>query len=87
PKAIEKQSDDSLVVSFENGNSLQVDTVIWAIGREPANDNINLEAVGVDTDDRGYIKVDEYSNTSTPGIYAVGDNIGKVELTPVAVKA
>ncbi|WP_411993930.1 glutathione-disulfide reductase [Agarivorans sp. DSG3-1] len=87
PKAIEKQSDDSLVVSFENGISLQVDTVIWAIGREPANDNINLEAVGVDTDDRGYIKVDEYSNTSTPGIYAVGDNIGKVELTPVAVKA
>ncbi|MDO6765726.1 glutathione-disulfide reductase [Agarivorans sp. 1_MG-2023] len=87
PKAIEKQNDGSLVVSFENGNSLQVDTVIWAIGREPANDNINLEAVGVDTDDRGYIKVDEYSNTSTPGIYAVGDNIGKVELTPVAVKA
>ncbi|BEU01521.1 glutathione-disulfide reductase [Agarivorans sp. OAG1] len=87
PKAIEKQADDSLVVSFENGNSLQVDSVIWAIGREPANDKINLEGIGVETDDYGYIKVDEYSNTNVAGVYAVGDNIGKVELTPVAVKA
>ncbi|GAC99993.1 glutathione-disulfide reductase [Agarivorans albus] len=87
PKAIEKQADDSLVVSFENGNSLQVDSVIWAIGREPANDKINLEGIGVETDERGYIKVDEYSNTNVAGVYAVGDNIGKVELTPVAVKA
>lgn len=87
PKAIEKQADGSLVVSFENGNSLQVDTVIWAIGREPANDKINLEGIGVETDERGYIKVDEYSNTNVAGVYAVGDNIGKVELTPVAVKA
>ncbi|WP_220719275.1 glutathione-disulfide reductase [Agarivorans litoreus] len=87
PKAIEKQADGSLVVSFENGNSLQVDSVIWAIGREPANDKINLEGIGVETDDYGYIKVDEYSNTNVAGVYAVGDNIGKVELTPVAVKA
>ncbi|WP_221075716.1 glutathione-disulfide reductase [Agarivorans aestuarii] len=87
PKAIEKQADGSLVVSFENGNSLQVDSVIWAIGREPANDKINLEGIGVETDERGYIKVDEYSNTNVAGVYAVGDNIGKVELTPVAVKA
>lgn len=87
PKAIDKQADGSLVVSFENGNSLQVDSVIWAIGREPANDKINLEGIGVETDDYGYIKVDEYSNTNVAGVYAVGDNIGKVELTPVAVKA
>ncbi|WP_406610205.1 glutathione-disulfide reductase [Agarivorans sp. JK6] len=87
PKAIEKQADGSLVVSFENGNSLQVDSVIWAIGREPANDKINLEGIGVETDNYGYIKVDEYSNTNVAGVYAVGDNIGKVELTPVAVKA
>ncbi|MEE1675181.1 glutathione-disulfide reductase [Agarivorans aestuarii] len=87
PKSIEKQTDGSLVVSFENGNSLQVDSVIWAIGREPANDKINLEGIGVETDERGYIKVDEYSNTNVAGVYAVGDNIGKVELTPVAVKA
>ncbi|MPW30158.1 glutathione-disulfide reductase [Agarivorans sp. B2Z047] len=87
PKSIEKQADDSLVVSFKNGNSLQVDSVIWAIGREPANDKINLEGIGVETDDYGYIKVDEYSNTNVAGVYAVGDNIGKVELTPVAVKA
>lgn len=36
------------------------------------------------TDDKGYIIVDKFQNTSVPGIYAVGDNTGAVELTPVA---
>lgn len=87
PEKLEKQSDGSLTLSFENGNSLNVDCVIWAIGREPNTDKLNLEAAGVQTDDRGFITVDEYSNTATDGIYALGDVIGKIELTPVAVKA
>ncbi|WP_432455701.1 MULTISPECIES: glutathione-disulfide reductase [unclassified Agarivorans] len=87
PQSIEKQADGSLNVKFENGNNIEVDCVIWAIGREPATDNINLAAAGVEVDQRGYIQVDDYSNTTAAGVYAVGDNIGKVELTPVAVKA
>ncbi|MFM2479033.1 glutathione-disulfide reductase [Celerinatantimonas sp. MCCC 1A17872] len=87
PEKLEKQSDGSLTLSFENGNSLNVDCVIWAIGREPNTDKLNLEAAGVQTDGRGFITVDEYSNTATDGIYALGDVIGKIELTPVAVKA
>lgn len=87
PSSVEKQDDGSLVLSFENGNSLNVDAVIWAIGREPATAEINLEAAGVEIDERGYIKVDKYQNTTAEGVYAVGDNIGYVELTPVAVKA
>lgn len=64
-----------------------MDCLIWAIGREPANDNINTEAAGVKTNEKGYIVVDKYQNTNIEGIYAVGDNTGAVELTPVAVAA
>lgn len=87
PKQVSKDNNGTIHIEFENGKSLAVDCLIWAIGREPATDNINLQAVGVETDARGYIKVDAFQNTSAAGIYAVGDNIGKVELTPVAVKA
>ncbi|MBW8192255.1 glutathione-disulfide reductase [Neiella marina] len=87
PKSVEKHDDGSLTIEFENGEGITVDCLIWAIGREPATDTIGLDKVGVETDARGYIKVDEHHQTSASGIYAVGDNIGYVELTPVAVKA
>ncbi|VTP82242.1 Glutathione reductase [Leclercia adecarboxylata] len=48
----------------------------------PANDNFNLSVTGVETNEKGYIVVDKFQNTSVPGIYAVGDNTGAVELTP-----
>ncbi|XOV79953.1 MAG: glutathione-disulfide reductase [Aestuariibacter sp.] len=87
PKEVVKETDDSLTLHFENGQSLNVDKVIWAIGRVPSTDKLALENVGVELNEKGYIKVDEYQNTSVRGIYALGDNIGKIELTPVAVKA
>lgn len=87
PKSVEKHADGSLTLHLENGESLNVDCLIWAIGRRPLTKGLNLEAAGVSVDQHGYIKVDEYQNTTTPGVYAVGDNIGYVELTPVAVKA
>lgn len=87
PKQVSKDDNNTINIEFENGLSLVVDCLVWAIGREPATDNINLQAAGVETDGSGYIKVDEFQNTSAESIYAVGDNIGKVELTPVAVKA
>ena len=87
PKSVEKHADGSLTLHLENGESLNVDCLIWAIGRRPLTKGLNLEAAGVSVDQHGYIKVDEYQNTTAPGVYAVGDNIGYVELTPVAVKA
>ena len=87
PSKVEKQADGSLVLHFENGQSVETDCVIWAIGRTPSTDGINLEAAGVETDSRGYIPVNEHHETNVPGIYALGDILGKVELTPVAVKA
>ena len=83
-----KNVDSSLTLFFDHERSITVDCLIWAIGRDPATDKIGLENVGVETNERGYIKVDKFQNTSVPGIYAVGDIIeGGIELTPVAVAA
>ena len=88
PKEVVKEADGSLTIHFDNGHSQNVDQVIWAIGRTPTTDAINISAAGVELNDRGYVKVDEYQNTSAQGVYAVGDIIeGGIELTPVAVKA
>lgn len=84
---VEKQADGSLLVHVNGDRTIEADSLIWAIGREPANDNINIKNTDVELDERGYIKVDKFQNTSAANIYAVGDNIGKVDLTPVAVKA
>lgn len=87
PQRVEKHADGSLTLHLEDGRSLHVDCLIWAIGRKPATDRLNLDASGVELDDRGYIRVDMYQNTNVPGVYAVGDNTGRIELTPVAVAA
>ncbi|QYM93052.1 glutathione-disulfide reductase [Dickeya zeae] len=87
PKAVVKNADGSLTLQLESGHEQTVDCLIWAIGREPANDKVNLEAAGVALNNKGYIVVDKFQNTTVPGIYAVGDNTGAVELTPVAVAA
>ena len=87
PKAVVKNQDGSLTLQLENGEEQTVDCLIWAIGREPATDNLNPAVTGVALNEKGYIQVDQFQNTSVPGIYAVGDNTGAVELTPVAVAA
>ena len=88
PKEVVKNTDGSVTLNLEDGRAQRVDCLIWAIGREPATDKINLQAVGVETNERGFIKVDKYQNTNVLGIYAVGDIIGGgIELTPVAVAA
>ena len=88
PSKVEKHADGKVSLHLENGKVLgPVDQLVWAIGRVPATDNINIEATGVKLDARGYIETDKYQNTSVDGIYAVGDNTGRAQLTPVAVAA
>ena len=87
PESVVKNSDGSLTLTLENGNQFTVDALIWAIGREPSSGKLNLAAAGVETDSKGYIRVDKYQNTNVAGVYAVGDITGAVELTPVAVAA
>ncbi len=87
PQEVVKNADGSLTLNCK----MVVKPLLkawWAIGREPATDKINLEVAGVETNERGFIKVDKFQNTNVPNIYAVGDIIeGGIELTPVAVAA
>ncbi|SET42206.1 glutathione-disulfide reductase [Thorsellia anophelis] len=85
--SIEKLDNGLLQVNAKDGSHVIVEQLIWAIGREPMTDSINLDAAGVKTNEKGYIIVDKYQNTSAENIYAVGDNTGAIELTPVAVAA
>lgn len=88
---VDKNADDSLSLSINDDSEGHVDTVdclIWAIGRAPSIDNINLQVTGVATTDDDKIKVDKFQNTNVDGIYAVGDIIeNSVDLTPVAIAA
>ncbi len=85
---IEKADDGSLTLSFPNGQQLtEIDQLIWAIGRTPNTEALNLAAAGVKQDARGYVPTDEFQNTNVAGVYAVGDVTGRAQLTPVAIAA
>ncbi|MDH2130579.1 glutathione-disulfide reductase [Sphingobium yanoikuyae] len=83
---IEKKEDGTLCVHFKNGDPVAADIVLFATGRRPHTDGLGLENAGVEIDDKGAIKVDEYSRTSCESIYAVGDVTDRLQLTPVAIR-
>ena len=83
--SIERQADGSLAATLKDGRVLEADCVFYATGRRPMLDNLGLENVEVKLDKRGYIEVDDLFQTSTPSILALGDVIGRVQLTPVAL--
>lgn len=75
-------------VFLRNGETIQgVDVVVMAPGRRPNIDDLDLDKAGVETIEGDYIMTNDYSETTTKGIYALGDVCGKVELTPMAIAA
>ncbi|CAN7581107.1 glutathione-disulfide reductase [Pseudomonas sp. LjRoot71] len=82
---IDKQADGSLQATLKDGRVLEADCIFYATGRRPMLDNLGLENTQVELDERGFIKVDAQYQTSTPSILAIGDVIGRVQLTPVAL--
>lgn len=87
PVSLEKTEDGLIQINFEDGSTHTAQEVLWAIGRKPNVEQLNLEAAGVQLTPSGHIAVDEYQETGVPGIYALGDVTGEKELTPVAIKA
>ena len=87
PQKLEKLNNGDIQIHFEDGTTHTSQKVIWAVGRKANVHQLNLEAAGVELTERGFFQVDEYQNTTTPGIYALGDVSGEKELTPVAIKA
>jgi len=82
---IEKRSDDTLLVHLNDGRALEADCVLFATGRRPALSGLGLENTDVRLDARGFVAVDEQFRTSDASIYAIGDVIGRMQLTPVAL--
>lgn len=93
PVKIEKAPDGKLSYTEKAPSGKETthegfDCVLMAIGRRPVTDLLNLGAAGVTVNDKGLINVDEYENTSTDGVYAIGDcTVTGYELTPVAIAA
>lgn len=75
--------NEKVRVVYEHDGKAQeevVDRVIVCVGRKPVTDNLGLDAVGVKTDAKGYVLVDEHYQTNVPDIYAIGDVIGGLML-------
>lgn len=81
---IEKAGETRVLV-LDNGNRLDCDAVLYATGRRPRVENLGLSTTKVELDEKGYIKVDSHYRTAEPNIFALGDVIGGIELTPVAL--
>ncbi|WP_418992755.1 FAD-dependent oxidoreductase [Alistipes sp.] len=67
------------------GYALEADAVLLATGRRPATGGLNLKAAGIQTDERGAIRVDEHLETSAPGVYAAGDVTGGPQFTYISL--
>lgn len=81
------KNGDVYTVTFENGETLMAECVLFAGGRVPNTDALGIEKTNVELDKKGFIKVDKFQNTTDSNIYAIGDVIGKIDLTPVAIAA
>lgn len=86
-KKVEKTSSGALTLHLDNGETLEVDCLLWAIGRHSMTDKLNLDAVGVKTVKNGDIPFDKYQVSNVPNIFVIGDVGGKELLTPVAIAA
>ncbi len=84
-KSITK-TDAGLVVAATDGTNDTFETVMYATGRVPNTDGLGLENAGITLGKRGVVEVDEYSQTSVPSIYAVGDVTNRINLTPIAIR-
>jgi glutathione reductase (NADPH) len=83
PARLDHQGDH-LILTLMNGGAVKADAVLFATGREPNTHGLGLEATGVECTASGAIEVDEDHRTTAPNIYAIGDVVNRMNLTPVA---
>ncbi|AXQ31253.1 glutathione-disulfide reductase [Solimonas sp. K1W22B-7] len=85
PAALERGGDGSIAATLKDGRVLETDCVFFATGRRAMTDGLGLEHCAAQLDDKGHIRVDEHYATAEPSVLAIGDVIGRVQLTPVAL--
>lgn len=81
---VEKLENDQKKVHLTDGSTLVVDELIWTMGRKSLL-GIGTDNIGLELNDKGQIIVDEYQRTNVPNVYSLGDVVGNLELTPVAI--
>ncbi len=88
-QAVTKLVDGTLKLHCHSAAAslLQTDCLLWAIGRIPNTDALNLAAAGLTPNPDGTLTTDAWQNTSSPGVYAIGDVTNRFHLTPVAIAA
>ncbi|MGB5332602.1 MAG: glutathione-disulfide reductase [Woeseiaceae bacterium] len=87
PESVQ-QTGDGIVMHAVDGRSFgPVDTLIWAVGRSPNTEMLEVANAGVHMDEKGFIPTDEYQQTNVDNIFALGDVTGRDALTPVAIAA
>jgi glutathione reductase (NADPH) len=87
-KKVEKLENGRLSVTVDDSDKpLEVDVLLWAVGRHANTEKLLADKVGVKYGKKGDIEADDYQNTAVPHIYAIGDVAGKALLTPVAIAA
>ncbi len=86
---VEKTSSGSLKVYVDSldDKPLEVDVLLWAIGRHANTEELGADKLGIKMSDKGDVIADEYQNSNVEDIYTIGDVAGKVLLTPVAIAA
>jgi glutathione reductase (NADPH) len=80
-----EKTDAGLRVELTSGDMLETDVVLYAVGRVPLSADLGLESAGVEIGPKGEVRVDAYSRTNVPHIWAIGDVTDRVNLTPVAI--
>jgi glutathione reductase (NADPH) len=83
---IERRADWVLVSHLDEGEPLESEQVMFAVGRQPHVIGLGLDKAGVTLNDAGAVAVDEYSRTNVEHIWAVGDVTDRIALTPVAIR-
>ncbi|WP_201313347.1 glutathione-disulfide reductase [Dyella sp. EPa41] len=84
---LHREGDEIVIDDEVNGPCGPYDAVLWAVGRTPNSDRLDLDAAGVHADESGHVVTDAWQTTNVPGISAVGDVTERPQLTPVAVAA
>ena len=79
-----RTTGEGVELDIDGGDPVAVDVVVVCVGRRPFTDGLGLDDAGVETDDGGYVVVDEYCQTAAAGVYAVGDVIRTPQLAHVA---
>ena len=87
PHALERTSGGLKLIAEDGREFGAFDSIVWAVGRAPNTEHLQLEAAGVQADGYGFVPVDDYQATNVDNISALGDVTGREALTPVAIAA